>query len=39
MGKTRKIGRNAKTGKFTTVKKAIEYKDTHIVETLKTKKN
>ncbi len=32
---TRKIGRSAKTGRFTTVKKAIKYKSTHIVETMK----
>lgn len=33
-----KIGRSAKTGHFTTVKKAEQYKDTHVVETLKPKK-
>lgn len=38
MPKSRKIGRSAKTGRFTTVKKAERYEDTHIVETLKTKK-
>lgn len=30
----RKIGRDAKTGRFTTIKKAEEQKDTHIVETI-----
>lgn len=32
---TRKIGRSAKTGQFTTVKKAQKYKSTHVVETIK----
>jgi hypothetical protein len=30
-----KIGRSAKTGKFTTVKKATQKPDTHVVETIK----
>lgn len=33
-----KIGRNAKTGRFTTVEKAKKQKNTHIVETIKRKK-
>lgn len=32
--KKRKIGRSAKTGKFTTIKKAKKLKSTHIVTTL-----
>ena len=32
---TRKIGRSAKTGRFTTVKKAQRYSSTHVVETIK----
>ena len=32
----RKIGRSAKTGQFTTVKKAQRCKNTHVVETIKT---
>ena len=32
---TRKIGRNAETGEFTTVKKALEKPKTHVVETIK----
>lgn len=32
----KKIGRSAKTGQFTTVKKAQQYKSTHVVETVKT---
>lgn len=35
---TRKIGRNAGTGKFTTVKTAKNKPKTHIVETIKTSK-
>tara|TARA_A200000113_G_scaffold173176_1_gene158218 strand:+ start:551 stop:733 length:183 start_codon:yes stop_codon:yes gene_type:complete len=31
-----KIGRSAKTGKFTSVKKAQQYSSTHVVETIKT---
>ena len=36
MGKKsiRKIGRNTKTGKFTTVEQAEKEKDTHMVETI-----
>lgn len=30
-----KIGRNASTGRFTTVKKAQQSKSTHVVETIK----
>lgn len=30
-----KIGRSAKTGKFTTVGKARRHKSTHVVETIK----
>lgn len=33
--KTFKIGRSAKTGQFTTVKRATERKSTHVVETIK----
>lgn len=33
--KTNKIGRSAKTGQFTTVKKAQRFKSTHVVETVK----
>ena len=32
---TIKIGRSAKTGQFTTVKKAQQQKGTHVVETFK----
>jgi len=32
---TRKIGRNADTGRFTTVKKAQQARKTHVVETIK----
>ncbi len=32
---TYKVGRSAKTGKFTTVKKAQQNKSTHVVETMK----
>jgi hypothetical protein len=32
---TRKIGRDAETGEFTTVKKALEKPKTHVVETIK----
>jgi hypothetical protein len=32
---TRKIGRSAKTGRFTTVKKAQQQANTHVVETIK----
>ena len=32
---TTKIGRSAKTGRFTTVKKAQQQKNTHVVETIK----
>lgn len=34
----KKIGRSAKTGRFTTVKKAQKYSSTHVVETVKTSK-
>ncbi len=34
----KKIGRSAKTGQFTTVKKAQQHKTTHVVETVKTPK-
>ncbi len=33
-----KIGRSAKTGQYTTVKKAQQYSTTHVVETRKTPK-
>jgi hypothetical protein len=33
-----KIGRSAKTGRFTTVKKAAGNKSTHVVETIKPKR-
>jgi hypothetical protein len=33
--KTFKVGRSAKTGRFTTVKRATERKSTHVVETIK----
>lgn len=33
--RTSKIGRNASTGRFTTVKKAAGAKSTHVVETIK----
>lgn len=32
--KTFKLGRSAKTGKFTNIKKAQKKKDTHIVESI-----
>ncbi len=32
---TTKIGRSAKTGRFTTVQKAQQQKSTHVVETIK----
>ncbi len=35
--KTFKVGRSAKTGRFTTVRKAKTQKSTHIVETMKRK--
>lgn len=35
--KTIKVGRSAKTGRFTTVKKAKTYKSTHVVETIRRK--
>lgn len=35
MSKRTKIGRSAKTGQFTTVKKAERFKSTHVVETIK----
>ena len=38
MRRSTKIGRSAKTGRFTTVKKARRYKNTHVVETIKKKK-
>lgn len=38
MAKTRKIGRSAETGRFTTVKKAQRLAKTHVVETVKVKK-
>jgi hypothetical protein len=37
MAKTVKIGRNAGTGKFTTVKTATAKPKTHVVETIKKK--
>lgn len=37
MSKTTKIGRSAKTGRFTTVKKARRFASTHVVETIKKK--
>ncbi|PJI91286.1 hypothetical protein BC777_0111 [Yoonia maricola] len=36
--KSYKVGRSAKTGRFTTVKKAKRLKSTHVVETIKTSK-
>lgn len=33
-----KIGRSAKTGKFTTVKKAQQYPTTHVVENIEPNK-
>jgi hypothetical protein len=33
--KTIKIGRNARNGRFTTVKTATQKKSTHVVETIK----
>jgi hypothetical protein len=35
---TRKIGRNAGTGKFTSVKTAVNKPKTHVVETIKPSK-
>ena len=35
--KTYKVGRSARTGRFTTVKKAQTKKSTHVVETIKRK--
>jgi len=35
---TFKVGRSAKTGRFTTVKTATDKKSTHIVETIKKSK-
>jgi hypothetical protein len=35
--KSFKVGRSAKTGRFTTVKKAQSKKATHVVETIKLK--
>lgn len=35
MGKTRKIGRDAGTGRFIPVKKAQQQKNTAVVETIK----
>jgi hypothetical protein len=37
MAKTHKIGRDAKTGEFITVKEAETRKDTAVVETIKRK--
>lgn len=39
MAKSTKIGRSAKTGRFTTVKQAERYKNIHVVETIKPKKD
>ncbi len=36
--KSMKIGRSAKTGRFTTVKTAQQKKSTHVVETIRRKK-
>ena len=33
-----KVGRSAVTGRFTTVKKARRYKNTHVVETIRVPK-
>ena len=38
MAKGRKIGRSAKTGRYTSVKKARQYASTHVVETVKPSK-
>ena len=38
MGQSRKIGRSAVTGRFTTVKQAESKPRTHVVETIKTSK-
>lgn len=38
MKKTYKVGRSAKNGRFTTVKKARRYWKTHVVETMKKKR-
>lgn len=35
--KSFKVGRSAKTGRFTTVKQATQRKSTHVVETIKKK--
>ncbi|SEQ43234.1 hypothetical protein SAMN05428995_104245 [Loktanella sp. DSM 29012] len=35
--KSFKVGRSAKTGRFTTIKKATQRKSTHVVETIKKK--
>jgi hypothetical protein len=35
---SQKIGRSAKSGRFTTVKTAQQRKSTHVVETIKTDK-
>jgi hypothetical protein len=37
MSKSSKIGRNAGTGKFTSVKTAVKHPKTHVVETIKKK--
>jgi len=36
--KTVKIGRSAKTGRFTTIKRAQQQASTHVVETIKKSK-
>ena len=36
--RTFKVGRDARSGGFTTVRKAREYKSTHVVETIKTRR-
>ena len=33
-----KIGRSARTGRFTTIRRARQYAATHVVETIKMKK-
>ncbi len=38
MRKTYKVGRSAKTGRFTTVKNARRLASTHVVETVKKKR-
>jgi hypothetical protein len=35
MARTEKVGRNAETGHFTSVKEAKEHPKTHVVETIK----